>query len=294
MNDDAPTLPLIELQDVGFAWPDAAPLLDGIDLRVAHGEKIVLMGANGSGKSTLLKLLAGLVFAQRGHYLHRGIAIDAARMREKAWARRFRAGVGLLFQNPDAMLFNPSVREEIAWGPARLGLPDVDACVAHWADALHLGPLLDQPPFSLSGGQKQKVALACVLALQPGLLLLDEPVANLDPRTAGWLAEHLLDTDATVIVSTHSHSFAAEFGERCVILDTQGRVAHDGPAHAALRDIELLERTHLAYRHRHRHRHDHTGHGHDHEHAHSHPHVHPCSTLRSAPGPDYEQEGQAG
>ena len=273
MNDDNTPAPLIELQGVGFGWPDAPPLLHGIALRVARGEKIVLMGANGSGKSTLLKLLAGLVFAQQGRHLHEGTAIDAARMRDKAWARHFRASVGLLFQNPDAMLFNPSVREEIAWGPERLGLPNAAARVTHWADALHLGQLLDQPPFSLSGGQKQKVALACVLALQPGLLLLDEPAANLDPRTAGWLAEHLLDTPATVIVSTHSHDFAAEFGERCVILGPDGRVAHDGPAHAALHDVDLLERTHLAYRHRHRHRHGDHGPGHDHAHAHA--HVHP-------------------
>ncbi len=269
MND----MPLIELHDVSFAWPDAEPLLAGIDLRVLRGEKIVLMGANGTGKSTLLKLLAGLVFAHSGRHLHGGMPVDAASLRDKAWVRRFRADVGLLFQNPDAMLFNPSVREEIAYGPERLGLSDAPARVDRWAQALQLGPLLDKPPFSLSGGQKQKVALACVLALQPGLLLLDEPAANLDPRTAGWLAEHLLDTPATVIVSTHSHAFAAEFGERCVILGADGRIAHDGEAHAALHDVELLERTQLAYRHRHRHRH--ADHVHGHDPAHTHPHVHP-------------------
>ena len=280
MNDS----PLIELQNAGFAWPDSAPLLQGLNVRVCTGEKIILMGANGSGKSTLLKLLAGLVFAQQGRHLHEGVAITAAQMRDKAWTRRFRAQVGLLFQNPDAMLFNPSVREEIGYGPERLGLPDAAARVRHWADALHLTPLLDKPPFALSGGQKQKVALAAVLALGPGLLLLDEPAANLDPRTAGWLAEHLLDTPATVIVSTHSHDFAAEFGERCVILGPDGRVAYDGPSQAALQDVELLERTHLAYRHRHRHRHG-LPHGLPHAHAHvqdhAHEHVHTSTTPPS-------------
>jgi len=265
---------MIDLQDIHFAWPQGQPLLRGIDLQVTTGEKIVLMGANGTGKSTLLKLLAGLVFAQQGHYRHAGTPVTQAQLRDRAWARGFRAGVGLLFQNPDAMLFNPSVRDEIGYGPTRLALPDADERVRHWAEALRLTPLLDATPFTLSGGQKQRVALATVLAMQPRLLLLDEPAANLDPRSAGWLAEYLIDTPATVIVSTHSHDFAAEFAGRCIILGEDGGIAHDGPAHAALHDLDLLERTQLVYRHRHRHRHDDAPHAANHAHEHVHPGAH--------------------
>ncbi len=239
---------MIELEDIHYGWPDRPALLDGIDLHVKTGEKLVLMGANGTGKSTLLKLMAGLVFAQSGTHLREGVEVTPKQLKDKAWTRSFRANTGLMFQNPDAMLFNPTVRDEIAFGPRRLGWADADARAENLAGALGLAALLDSAPFTLSGGEKQKLALAAILVLEPALLLLDEPAANLDPRAAGWLADYLLDTQATVIVSTHSHGFAAEFGERCVILGTDGRIAFDGPAHMALADDELLERTQLAWR----------------------------------------------
>lgn len=239
---------MIELQGVGFAWPDAPPLLSDIHLRVPAGDKVVLMGANGSGKSTLLKLLAGLVVAQRGEYRHAGVPVTARQLRDKGWLRSFRAQVGLVFQHPESMLFNPTVREEIGYGPRRLGWPDVEARVAHWAGLLGLTHRLDEAPFALSGGERQRVALAAVLALEPALLLLDEPAAHLDPRTTGWLSQHLRSMPGTVIVSTHSHGFAAGFGQRCIVLDQSGRIAFDGAATEALADEALLERTHLLWR----------------------------------------------
>ena len=281
MNDGAH---MIELTGIHYSWPERPALLSGIDLQIKAGDKLVLMGANGTGKSTLLKLLAGLVFAESGTHTRGGVDITRPQFRNKAWTRDFRANTGLLFQNPDAMLFNPTVRDEIAFGPRRLGWPDADARTEALASTLGLAALLDKAPFALSGGEKQKVALAAVLVLEPALLLLDEPAANLDPRTTGWLAEYLLDTESTVVVSTHSQDFAAEFGERCVILGADGRVAFDGAADTALADAGLLERTGLAWRHRHRHRHAADGqaheHKHEHEHEHEHTHVHPHPNAR--------------
>jgi cobalt/nickel transport system ATP-binding protein len=186
-------------------------------------------------------------------------------MREKSWARRFRQEVVLLFQHPDAMLFNPTVREEIAYGPRKLGWPDADARVARWAKELRLQAVLDKAPFTLSGGEKQKVALAAILALDPKVILLDEPSASLDPKATGWLVDFLLDTEATVVVSTHNLSMAAEFGERCLIIGEDRRLVYDGPVDIALGDLALLERVNLAHVHRHRHGSREHAHVHKHE-----------------------------
>jgi cobalt/nickel transport system ATP-binding protein len=261
---------MIELEAVSHSWPDGPPVLSGLSLRIAAGEKVVLLGANGSGKSTLLKLLDGLVFPAAGRYRYGGTTIDRAALRDRELARRFRREVVLLFQHPEAMLFNPTVAEEIAYTPRQLGL-DPAARVARWAGQLAIEPLLGCPPHALSGGEKQKVALACILALDPALLLLDEPTANLDPRASGWLVDYLLDTPQTAIVSTHNLSMAAELGFRCLVLGSGGRLLFDGPVRQALGDMALMEAANLAHRHRHRHG----------SVEHAHPHTHDWDLGRS-------------
>jgi len=246
---------MIELDAVAIGWPDAPPVQSGLSLRIQTGEKVALMGPNGCGKSTVLQLLAGLVFPVHGHYLYHGQKVTPAQLRQRGWARGFRREVGLVFQHPEAMLFNATVGDEIAWGPRRLGWPDADARALRWARQLKLDALLEQPPHHLSGGEKQKLALACVLVLEPELLLLDEPTANLDPQTVGWLCDYLLDSSATVVMSTHSIGLAAELTERCIVLERGGRVVFDGVIGQMLDDSELLIRAGLAYRHKHRHRH---------------------------------------
>lgn len=261
---------LIELDAVSAGWPVHAPAVHDLTLHIAPGDKLVLLGANGSGKSTLLKLLNGLLFASQGTCRYDGVALTQAQLRDRAFARRFRQEVALLFQQPEAMLFNPTVLDEIAYGPRRLGWPDADARARQWARTLRLDALLDKPPFQLSGGEKQKLALAAVLVLEPRVLLLDEPTAHLDPYTAGWLAEYLLDTPATVVTSTHDLALADELGERCLVV-APGR-CHQGMVRDTLADLPLLEAAGLAHRHRRRH-------GlreHRHAHAHGSPvgHVH--------------------
>ncbi|MDO8931802.1 MAG: energy-coupling factor ABC transporter ATP-binding protein, partial [Rhodocyclaceae bacterium] len=119
-------------------------------------------------------------------------------------------------------------------------------------------------PFLLSGGEKQKVALACLLALDPQVLLLDEPAASLDPRSTGWLVDHLVASNLTVVASTHNLSMAAELGTRCLVMGENGRLLYDGPVHAALANLDLMETANLAHRHTHRH----SGVAHTHVHVH--------------------------
>lgn len=255
---------MLELDRVGFGWEADKPVIDGLSLKIREGDKVVILGANGCGKSTLLKLMNGLVFPQAGAVSYRGTALEKSALAERCFARRFRRECALLFQHPEAMLFNPTVRDEIAYGPRQIEMPDVDTRVARWAAQLGLAALLDQPPFLLSGGEKQKLALACLLAVEPALLLLDEPSASLDPATVGWLIDTLLDAPVTVVAATHNLSLAAELGSRCLVLGARGRLLYDGPVAAALQNLPLLEEARLAHRHRHRH----GGALHSHVHAH--------------------------
>lgn len=246
---------MLELDRVTFGWSEDQPVIEELSLKIREGDRVVILGANGCGKSTLLKLMNGLATPHSGSIAYRGAAPAG---------RAFRAECALLFQHPEAMLFNPTVKDEIAYGPRQLGLPDAETRAARWAEALGLAGRLDTPPFLLSGGEKQKLALACLLAIEPKLLLLDEPSASLDPATVGWLIDTLLDAPATVVAATHNLSLAAELGSRCLVLGQRGRLLYDGPIEAALGNLALLEEARLA--HRHRHRHGDTAHTHLHLH----------------------------
>jgi cobalt/nickel transport system ATP-binding protein len=255
---------MIELRDISFNWPDEPTLLNRFSLTVRPGEKVVLLGSNGCGKSTLLKLMNGLLEPAAGEILWRGEKLTRAALRQPGKAAAFRRACVLLFQHPEAMLFNPTVREELAYGLKQLGAGDIDRTVEKWAHLMSIEALLDKAPFLLSGGQKQKVALACLLVLEPELLLLDEPSSSLDPATIGRLVDLLLHSNKTLVVATHNLSLAAELGKRAVVLGTEGRILFDGPVTKALGDMALLEQAGLA----HRHGHHHGGVGHVHVHTH--------------------------
>jgi len=230
-------------------------VLSEVSFSVAPGERVVLLGVNGCGKTTLLKALDGLAFAAAGRIAYDGVPLEPRGLEAAPFRRRFRGEVALLFQNVDAMLFNPTVADEIAFGPRQLGLPEVEARVARWAKALGLTGFLDRPPFELSGGEKKRVALAALLAIDPKVLLLDEPTANLDPAWAARMVELLAaQPGLTVIASTHNLSVAEELGQRAILL-APGRagVLHDGPAGAVARNGPLLVTSGLAHLHAHRH-----------------------------------------
>lgn len=226
-----------------------------LDFAIAPGERVVLLGANGSGKSTLLKIIDALVFASSGRYLYKGEEITERRLKDREFNRRFRREVGLLFQNPDTMIFNPTVFDEIAFGLRQLdgegtGLEEK---VRHWAAVVGVERFLDRPPFKLSGGEKQKVCLAALLALEPEVLLLDEPTASLDPRSTGWLVDLLQELEITTVVTTHNLSMASELGERALVLAEDHRLIYDGPVQGFLDDKERLVAANLVHSHRHRH-----------------------------------------
>lgn len=230
-------------------------VLREVSFQVQPGERVVVLGVNGCGKTTLLRLLDGLAAPSAGEIRWRGERLDPAALDDAAFRRRFRTDVAFLFQNVDAMLFNPTVADEIAFGPRQIGALDVDARVTRWAETFGVASMLDRAPFELSGGEKKRVALAALFAVGPRVLLLDEATANLDPASSGALVDFLAGRpELTVISSTHNLSIAEELGTRALLL-APGRpgLLFDGPTAELLADEALLIESGLAHRHVHRH-----------------------------------------
>jgi cobalt/nickel transport system ATP-binding protein len=217
-----------------YAYPGGHAALDDIDLDVAKGERVAILGPNGAGKTTFMLHLNGLLKGE-GELEVAGLPVTRPNLRE------LRARVGLVFQDPDDQLFMPTVGEDVAFGPANLGVQDIPARVAEALAAVRLDGFEARTPHQLSMGERRRVAIATVLAMRPALLVLDEPSASLDPRSRRELLQILETIQATLLVTTHDLLFAAELCERTVIL-AAGRVVADGPTEALLADAELLAR----------------------------------------------------
>ena len=223
------------LRGVRHEYRPGAAALAGIDLTVLPGQHVAVVGANGSGKSTLLKMLDGLVFPSAGEILAFGAPLTEDALEDPAFRRDFRARVGFVFQDADVQLFCSDVRDELAFGPLQLGLPEdeVERLVAEVAAHLRIEKLLDRPPYSLSGGEKKRVAIAAIVTMQPHVLLLDEPTSALDPRSQVWLLDVLDEwkrEGRTVVMATHDLSAAAEAADRIVVLSEEHAVVADGDA----------------------------------------------------------------
>lgn len=266
------SLPVFEVQNVCYRYHEVVAL-DGMTLTVTGGQRVALLGANGSGKSTLLRLLDALYFPQQGHISAFGELITAERMQNDAIALRFRQRVGMVFQNPDVQLFNPTVFDEVAFGPLQLHWPkdDIRQRVMAILDLMALTHLKDRPPHRLSGGEKKRVALASVFILEPEVLLLDEPTAALDPQSQSQMIDFLAGWGGgakTVVTATHDLDIVEDIADHCYILQ-DGRIVAAGAPHDLLRDTPLLRRTRLIHAHRHSH-----AHGVLHTHPHMHRHQH--------------------
>jgi cobalt/nickel transport system ATP-binding protein len=227
---------VIRARGLRYRYPAGGPALDGLDLDVRAGERVAVLGPNGAGKTTLMLHLNGLLIGE-GELGVAGVAVSRATRHD------LRPRVGLVFQDPDDQLFMPTVREDVAFGPLNLGLGReavavrVDAALA----AVRMTGAGDRAPHQLSAGERRRVAIATVLAMDPELLVLDEPTASLDPRARRELLAVLAAIDRTMLVTTHDLPLAAELCDRAVIL-AAGRVVADGPTRALLADAELLAR----------------------------------------------------
>ncbi|MFJ2177005.1 energy-coupling factor ABC transporter ATP-binding protein [Streptomyces sp. NPDC087851] len=225
----------LEVAGLAYAYPDGHQALFGVDLRVARGERVALLGPNGAGKTTLVLHLNGILTAGAGSVTVAGLPVGKRHLAE------IRRRVGIVFQDPDDQLFMPTVREDVAFGPAAAGLrgAELAARVVTALTRVGMEAYADRPPHHLSFGQRRRVAVATVLAMEPEILVLDEPSSNLDPASRRELADILRSLDITVLMVTHDLPYALELCPRSVIL-SDGVIVADGPTGELLGDEELM------------------------------------------------------
>jgi cobalt/nickel transport system ATP-binding protein len=262
------SVPLFEVRDVGFRYQEALAL-NGLSLTINQGQRIVLMGANGSGKSTLLRLLDGLYFAESGSVSFSGNPLLEERFADDSFAFAFRRRVGFVFQNPEVQLFNPTVFDELAFGPLQMRWPKerIRERVRETLEWMEIAHLKDRSPHRLSGGEKKRVALASALILDPEVLLLDEPTNALDPKSQSQIIDLLVGWGGgakTVVTATHDLDIVEDIADYGFIFQG-GKVFAEGVPADLLRDEDLLRQTHLTHAHRHRH---------ESGEIHTHPHLH--------------------
>jgi cobalt/nickel transport system ATP-binding protein len=226
----------LEVQDLAFAYPDGHVALRGVSLQVRCGERVALVGPNGAGKSTFLLHLNGLLTASQGSISVVGLPVIKANLPV------VRARVGLVFQNPDDQLFSPTVAEDVAFGPLHMGLPEdeVKVRVARALRQVAMEVYASRLSYHLSAGEKKRISIATVLAMDPDILALDEPTAGLDPRARRGLINLLRVFPMTLLVSTHDMLLVRELFPRMVIMD-EGRIVADGATDALMDQPALLE-----------------------------------------------------
>ena len=230
---------IVKVQDVHFSYPGGVNAVNGVSFEVCRGEKVALLGPNGSGKSTLILLIAGLLMPKKGE-----ITVLDEKTSSKAFPK-LRQKIGIVFQDPEDQLFTQSVLEDVEYGPRNLKLPeaDVKARSAEVLEKINIIHLRDRAPHRLSFGEKKKVSLATALVLQPELLILDEPTANLDLVSRRSLIDTLNELNrkgTTVVVSTHDVEALPELADRVVVVG-RGSLLGVGSTSGVLQDLGLLK-----------------------------------------------------
>jgi cobalt/nickel transport system ATP-binding protein len=260
---------IISLKNIDYSYFGKIPALRNINLSVKKGEMFSVIGLNGSGKSTLLHIINALIFPDSGEVLLDQNPVTEKSLRDKNFGVQFRQRMGYIFQNPDIQLFCPTVFDELLFGPLQLNLSLDEAMerAEQTLSYLGIGYLRERPVYMLSGGEKKRVAIASVLTMNPDILLIDEPLSSLDPRTQTFFIELLLELNhagKTIIFTTHQLDLIEHLQPRVAVLSDEHTIRKIGTASDILGDEELLINVNLVHEHVHKHGNE------EHKHYHSH------------------------
>lgn len=249
---------IISLKNIDYKYYGKIPALTNINLSVKKGEMFAIIGQNGSGKSTLLHIINALIFADSGEVFFNGNPVTEKSLSEKSFGTQFRQSMGFIFQNPDIQLFCPTVFDELLFAPLQLNFSHETAMerAEQTLAFLDLGHLKDRPIYMLSGGEKKKVAIASVLTMNPDILLIDEPLSNLDPKAQTFFTELILELNRagkTIIFTTHQLDLIDHLQPRVAVLSEEHTIRKTGTASEILSDEEFLISLNLIHEHVHKH-----------------------------------------
>ena len=234
----------VNVTDLFYTYPDGTEALKGVNFKVMEGERVAVIGSNGSGKSTLFYHLNGLLSPTKGTVLINEEEITKTNL------DKIRMTVGLVFQDPDDQLFAPTVWEDVAFGPRNMGLSkrEVAERVNSALNLLHIADLKDKRPDNLSGGQKRLVSIAGVLAMNPEIIVLDEPTSNLDPCTSSAVMHLLVDLsrrmNIALIIATHDVDAVPQYADRIYVMH-EGRFVAEGTPEAVFSNTSVIRESHL-------------------------------------------------
>jgi cobalt/nickel transport system ATP-binding protein len=240
---------LIKINDISYRYEEALALSD-INVNIVPGESIALIGPNGSGKSTFLKILNGLIFPEKGQYLFDDKKIDEKALKDKSFSKSFHKNMGFVFQDLTSFLFCATVYEEIAYGPRQMGLSEeeVDIRVKDILKLLNIEKLSDRRPYHLSGGEMRKAALGAVLIQNPKIIVLDEPMTGLDPKTKIFLRDLLIklnENGKTIICATHEFGYFEGLFKRGIVFSENHDILRDEDYVSIMKDKEFLEENNI-------------------------------------------------
>jgi len=234
----------VEVKDVKYVYPDGFVALDGVSLKIRKGERAAILGPNGAGKSTLLMLMSGLFIPSKGEVNVLGMAVGEKNL------HRIRKSIGLVFQDPDDQLFCPTLWEDVAFEPLNQGLPEeeVSTRTKEALRSVRLEGYEDKPPHHLSAGEKKRAAIATVLAMPHEILILDEPTANLDPKSRmeliGLVNNLRKNGNMTLIIATHDVNLIPSVADRVFVL-SRGRIITEGSVRDVLLNSRIMDEASL-------------------------------------------------
>lgn len=237
---------MIRLENISFTYKNKLAL-DNVNVHIKEGDSIAIIGPNGSGKSTFLKLLNAIIFPSQGKYIFDKSEINENSLKDNKYLKLFHKKLGFVFQNSDAQLFCSTVFEEIAFGLMQMDLPneEINKRVSDCLNLLNIDKLKEEHPYNLSGGEKKRVAIASVLAMNPDVITLDEPMNGIDPKGKRFLRDLIIalnKSGKTIICATHDFEYIEGIFNRAIVFSEEHKIIRDDKYESIIKDEEFLRR----------------------------------------------------